>query len=142
MSALRGISGNARQPQQREHVHVVPFEGHGERDHVEFTDGCLRLERQDRRSGGGHLRELLLRRQEKSLADDVLFVIEQPVHRLEAEVRHADPVRVRKRQSKAQTMAVRLRDEANFFSEDLPCVFALFPGFHSIASRRPDWSAR
>ena len=54
------------------------------------------------------LGELLLRRQEDPLADDVVLGVEQAVDRLEAEVRHADPVGVRKRQGDAQAIAVRL----------------------------------
>ena len=41
------------------------------------------------------LGELLLRRQEHALADDVVLGVEQAVDRLEAEVGHADPVGVR-----------------------------------------------
>ena len=69
--ALGGVGGHAGQAQQREHVHVVPLEGHGERDDVELADRRLRFERQQRRLGGRQLRQLLLRRQEEPLADDV-----------------------------------------------------------------------
>ena len=41
------------------------------------------------------LGELLLRRQEEPLADDVGLGVEQAVDGLEAEVRHPDPVGVR-----------------------------------------------
>ena len=80
-------------------------------------------------------RQLLFRRQEKPFADDVVFGVEETVDRLKAEVRHADPVRVREGQRDAQTAAVRLGDVADFFREGEPCAFALFPGIH--AGRAP-----
>ena len=59
-------------------------------------------------------RQLLLRRQEHALAHDVGLVVEQPVDRLEAEVRHPDEIGVRERQGDAQPVGVRLTDVADF----------------------------
>ena len=75
-------------------------------------------------------RQLLLRRQEKALADDVVEGVEEAIDRLEPEVRHPDPVGVREGQGHAQTTAVRLTDVAGFLGEDELCAFALLPGFH------------
>ena len=130
LGAFGGTSRDAGEPQQREHVHVVPLEGHRERDHVEVTDRRLRLEREERRPGRDQLGELLFRRQEDALADDVVLGVEEAVHRLKAEVRHPDPVGVRERERDAQTIAVRLSDVADFFREGCECAFALFPGLH------------
>ena len=93
--ALGGVARNAGEPQQRQHVDVVPLEGHRERDDVEVADRRLRFERQQRRLRRRQLGQLLLRRQEEPLADDVVLGVEQAVDRLEAEVRHPDPVGVR-----------------------------------------------
>ena len=49
VGALGRVARHAGQPQQREDVHVVPLEGHGERDDVEVADRRLRLERDERR---------------------------------------------------------------------------------------------
>ena len=54
--------------------------------------------------------------------------VEQAVDRLEAEVRHPDPVRVGERQRHAQPIAVRLDDVADFFGEGGSCALALLPG--------------
>ena len=55
-------------------VDVVPFERDREREDVEVADRRLRLERQRAaRSAREQLGELLLRRQEHPLADDVVL---------------------------------------------------------------------
>ena len=141
-AAFGGVARDAGKAQEREHIHVVPFERDREGDHVEIADRRLRLERQDRRPGRGQLRKLLLGRKKKPFADDVRFSVEQPVDRLEAEVGHADPVGVRKGERDSQAITVRFADEADFFGEDVPCAFALCPGFHSTAPRRTRRSAR
>ncbi len=129
-SAIGGAQRDARQPQQRQDVHVVPLEGHGEREDIELADTSLRFERQERGPRGQQLSELLFRRQEHALTDDVVARVEEPVHRLEAQVGHADPVRVGECQRHAQTVAVRLADVAGFFREGCQCAFALLPGLH------------
>ena len=55
-------------------------------DDVELRDRRLRLEGQERCFGGKLLGELLLGREEKPLAHDVVFGVEQAIDRLEAEV--------------------------------------------------------
>src|SRR5262249_44526930 len=75
-------------------------------------------------------RKLLLGRQEHSLADDVVLLIEQAVDGLEAEVRHPDPVSVREGERDAQTIAVWLLDVANLFRKGSQCALAPLPGLH------------
>ena len=67
--AFGGVARNAGQAEQRQHVHVVPLEGDGERDDVEVADRRLRFEGQQRRVRGEQLGELLLGRQKHALAD-------------------------------------------------------------------------
>jgi hypothetical protein len=69
------------------------------------------------RPAGG---EFLFGRQEHPLAHHALVGVEQPVHRLEPEIRHADPVGVRKREGDAQASAVRFGDEPDFALEQCP----------------------
>src|SRR5204862_3815776 len=116
-------------------VDVVPLEGHGKRDDVELADRRLRLECQERRFRGGEPGQLLLRRQEETLADDVVLAVEEAVDRLETEVRHPDPIGVGECQGNPQTTAVRLFRVADFFSENLSCVLALSPGVHGWKPR-------
>ena len=127
---FRRVSRHAGEPQQREDVDVVPFERHRKRDDVEFPDRRLRLERDERGAVGDRVSELLLRREEEPFAHDVGLGVEKAIHGLEAEVRHPDPVRVRKREGDAQTIAVRFDDVTDFFGEGLSCAFALSPGIH------------
>ena len=127
---FRRVSRHAGEPQQREDVDVVPFERHGKREHVEVAGRRLRFKRQQRRAARDLLGELLLRRQEHSLAHHIVLRVEQAIQGLEAEVRHPDPVRVRKREGDAQTIAVRFDDVTDFFGEGLSCAFALSPGIH------------
>ena len=78
--------------------------------------------------------QLLLRRQEHALAHHVVEVVEEPVDRLEAEVRHPDEVGVGKRERDAQPAAVRLADVADFARENVARAFALLPGFIECAA--------
>ena len=128
--ALDRASRNAGEAQEGENVHVVPFEGDRKREHIEVDNRGLRLQRDERRPGSEKSRELLFWRQEDPLAHDVVVRVEQPVDRLETQIRHTDPVRVRERESDAQTIAVRLANVPDFLREDFECAFLLFPGFH------------
>ena len=130
--ALGGPARNAGEAQQREHVDIVPLERHRERHDVEVADRRLRFERHERRLGREQLLQLLFGRQEHPLAHDVIFGVEEPVDRLEPEVRHSDPVGVRKGERHAQTIAVRLLDVADFLRKGELCALALFPGFHAV----------
>jgi hypothetical protein len=58
----------------------------------------------------------------------VLQLVEEPVHRLEAQVGHSDEIRIRKRQRDAQPPTVRFADEADLAGENVvraPAVNAL-----------------
>ena len=107
-------TGNARQPQHRHDVGVVPLERHGERDHVEVADGSAGLDRAERLARGELRGELLPAGQEDALAHDVLQLVEEPVDGLEAQVGHSDEVRVRERERDAKAAAVRFADVADF----------------------------
>ncbi len=132
-TTLGGITRDAGQAQQREDVDVVPFERDREGDHVEVAHRRLRFERQQRRLRCQQVGQLLLRRQEHPLADDVVLRVEQAVDRLKAEVGHANPVRVREHQRDAQAPAVRLADVAGFLREGRQCPFALLPGIQGCS---------
>jgi hypothetical protein len=127
---VRSARGQSRQPQQRQHIRVVPLERHREREDVEVGNRRLRLERQQRGAVGQLRGQLALRRQEHALADDVLLRVEQLVHRLEAEVRHRDEVGVRERERHPQPPAVRLADVANLFRQDVERALTLLPVVH------------
>ena len=94
----------------------------------------MRLEREERSARRNERGELLLGRQEHALAHDVCLGVEEAVHRLKAQVRHPDPVGVRKRERDAETVAVRLADVAGFPGKGLLCAFALLPGCHGCRS--------
>jgi hypothetical protein len=84
MTSANGASGSGLTNGQ--HVDVVPLKGHGEGQDVELVDRGLRLKRQEWRLGIGQCGELLFRRQEHPLADDVVADVEEAVDRLKAEV--------------------------------------------------------
>ena len=128
VGALGGISRDAGEAKEREHVHVIPFERHGKRDDVEFIDRRLRFECHERGPGRQQFRKLLFGRQEYPFAHDVVLRVEQAVHRLEAQVGHADPVGVGKCERHAQTIAMRLTGVADFLREGCERAFALLPG--------------
>jgi hypothetical protein len=126
--ALDRVARHAGEAEEREDVDVVPFERDGKRDDVEVPDRGLRLEREQWRPGGDQFGKLLLGRQKKPFAHDVRFGVEEAIHRLQAEIGHADPVGIREGQGDAQTGTMRLGDEANFFRECELCALALCPG--------------
>jgi hypothetical protein len=76
------------------------------------------------------LLQFLLAGQEHALAHDLVLGVEQTVDRLEAEVRHAHVIRVRKRQRHAHTIAVRLPDVADLARQRLPRALTLLPALH------------
>ena len=77
------------------------------------------------------LSKLLFRRQEKSLADDIIVCIEQAVDRLEPEVGHPDEVGVGEHKGDSKPPAVRLRHVPHFLRQDLAGAFTLLPGLHA-----------
>ncbi len=126
--------GHPGEAKHRQDVGVVPFERHGEREHVDVGDGQLRLQGGEAQAGAKHLRQLLLRRQEDAFAHRVVALVEEAVHGLEAEIRHADEVGVGERQCDPQTIAVRLADAANLAAQESVRPFALLPGAHGAGS--------
>ena len=80
-------------------------------------DSIVTMRVPDSRSDG----QFLLRRQERALADDVGLVVEQPVDRLEAEVRHPDEIGVGENQGDPQPVGVRLAHVTNF-RERISCA--------------------
>jgi hypothetical protein len=122
--ALGGIAWNAREAKQGQDVDVVPLEGHREGDYVKVRDRRLRLERHEAGVCRQQFRKFLFWRQEKAFTDDVVLGVEEAVHRLEAEVGHANPIGVRKGEGDAQPISVRLDDVADLFGKGLLCAFA------------------
>jgi hypothetical protein len=127
MCAGLGARRHASEPEEREHVRVVPFKRDRERKDVEVANRRLRLEGEQRRPGGELLSEFTLGRQEDALADDRVFGVEQLVHRLEAKVRHADEVRIGEGQGDAQAPPVGLDDIAHLLGQTLAGAFSLGP---------------
>ena len=132
--AIRGEPGNAGQPQQRQHVRVVPLERYRERDHVEVADRRLRLERHERRARRKLRRELGLGRQEHPFANDVVFSVEEFVDGLEAQIRHPHEVRVRERQHDTELAAVRFAHVSHFLRQKVAGAFALLPDLAHVDS--------
>ncbi len=132
--AMRGQLRNAREPQQRQHVRVVPLERDGEREDVELADRGLRFERDEGRAGGELRGELGLRRQKHPLTDDVVFGVEQLVDRLEPEVRHAYEVGIGKGQRNAQLAAVGLAHESHFLRQKVAGTLTLLPHLAHVIS--------
>jgi hypothetical protein len=128
MRPLGGTNRNAGQPQQREDVRVVPLKGDGQREDIEVADERLRLQRHEIGPGRALRFELALRRQEHPLADDVLFGVEEGVHRLESEVGHPDEIGIGERERDAKPATVRLAYIAHFLREELAGSIALRPG--------------
>ncbi|PYR50587.1 MAG: hypothetical protein DMF89_08670 [Acidobacteria bacterium] len=126
-----GVARQAGEPQERQNVDVVPFERNREGEHVELVHRGLRLQRQQRRGRTEELGQLLLGRQEDPFADDVLLCVEEAVHRLEPEIGHPDPIRVREGQRHAQTIRVCLGDVPLLFRQDLLCPLNLRPGLQT-----------
>ena len=81
--------------------------------------------RDDARAGLEQRLQLLLRRQEHALAHDVGLIVEEPVDRLEAQIRHPDEVRVRKREGDAQPIVVRLLHVAALTRQEISGAIAL-----------------
>ncbi len=114
---LAGIVRQSGQAQHRHDVRIVPLERHRERQDIELVERRLRFDRDEARPARQHVLRLGLRRQEHPLAHHLVEVVEQPVHRLEAEVGHPDVVGVRKRQGYPQARPARLDDVANLPGE-------------------------
>ena len=129
-SAIRRSYLQAGETEHRQNVRVVPFERHGERDDVEVARKRLRLERHQRRLRRELFLQLLLGRKKESLAHGIVVRVEQLIDRLKAEIRHPDPVRVRKREGHAQAIGVGLADIPHFLCERRKCRFFLLPGVH------------
>ena len=119
-----GVRASARtrhagQAEHRDDVGVVPLERDGEGEHVEISHRRAATRRCAAAAGGELGLQLLPAGQEHALADDVAQLVEEPVHRLEAQVGHPDEVGIRERERDAQPPAVRFSDEADFAGENV-----------------------
>ena len=97
-AAVLRAQRDAREPQHLQHVQVVVLEGNRESDRVEVPKRRPGLEAHERAARPLELELVLVVRQERPLADDVGRAVQQPVHRLEPEIRHPDEIEVRPHQ--------------------------------------------
>ncbi len=123
--------GAARDPrlvQEAHHVDVVALVGDREPDEVEVRQRTPGLERQRHGPGPRALRQVLVVRDEHALAHDVGALVQVPVDRLEAEVRHPDGVGVGVDQGHGDLAAPVLADGALFVVEEGLFFLLLGPG--------------
>jgi hypothetical protein len=71
------------------------------------------------RSGSPEVSRACSSREKYALAHHVRQLVEEPVHRLEAQVGHPDEVRIRERERDAKLAAVRFSDEADFAGKNV-----------------------
>ena len=89
-----GAQRDPRHAEQAQDVDVVAFVGDREADEVELGERPERFERERRHLRPLHLVEVGRLRHEHALADHVGHRVQVPINGLEAEIRHADGVRI------------------------------------------------
>jgi hypothetical protein len=124
---LGGMKRDAACPEHLYHVEVVELIGNGEGKYGEVREWPPRFQ-------ADRCRVLLLF-PECPLADNVAVVVEQFIDGVDAQVGHAQVVRVRVNQGDGQPAPPVLDNGALFAREDLPCIFEFIPGhFYIIQS--------
>ena len=110
---LGGQQRNAEHGQQVQQMQVVVLVRHGKADQVKIPDGPLGFHGKQGGVGIAVVADVGGVGQEHALAQGVGTLVDQPVDRLQAQVRHADVVGLRIRQREAQAHGARfLHDRA------------------------------